>query len=49
MDVAVLSRGLRVNRVVTPSPVAAPAEGEGKGGFTGLTCDVFALNVLNSL
>ena len=41
MDVAVLSRGLRVNRVVTPSP---GAPGEGEGGATGLQCE--ALNSL---
>ena len=41
MDVAVLSRGLRVNSVVTPSVVEG--ECEGAGGATGLKC------VLNSL
>ena len=40
MDVAVLSRGLRVNKVVTPS---VEGEGEGAGGAAGLKC------VLNSL
>ena len=40
-----LSRGLRVNRVVTPSPEPPPLEevGEGGGGAAGLKC------VLNSL
>lgn len=44
MDVAVLSRGLRVNSVVTPSPLVTPGEEEEADDTEDLKCAV-----LNSL